>query len=87
MATTLFTQNTIETLRTSTDATKVSGNLAIYNPTTGSTASISGNKLNYNNVQQVVMDETFTQVGDKSYGDSNGQYQSLFDFLFGITSG
>ena len=69
---TIFTQNTIETLRTSTDATKVSGNLAIYNPTTGSTASISGNKLNYNNVQQVVMDETFTQVGDKSYGDSNG---------------
>jgi len=26
-------------------------------------------------------------INNSSYGDSNGQYQSLFDYLFGITSG
>ena len=69
---TYFTQNTIETLRTQIGETKVTGELNVYNTNTGSTATITGNKINYNNVQQVVMDETFTQIGDKSYGDSNG---------------
>jgi hypothetical protein len=69
---TYFTQNTIETLRTQIGETKVTGELNVYNPTTGSTMNLAGNKINYNNIQQVVMDETFTQIGDKSYGDSNG---------------
>ena len=69
---TYFTQNTIETLRTKIGETKVTGELNVYNTNTGSTMNLAGNKINYNNIQQVVMDETFTQVGDKSYGDSNG---------------
>ena len=69
---TYFTQNTIETLRTQIGETKVTGELNVYNTNTGSTMNLAGNKINYNNIQQVVMDETFTQIGDKSYGDGNG---------------
>jgi hypothetical protein len=69
---TIISQNTIETFRTKIGETKVTGELNVYSPTTGSTINLAGNKINYNNIQQVVMDETFTQVGDKSYGDSNG---------------
>jgi hypothetical protein len=67
-----ITTNNIETFRTTTQTTTIHGTMDVVNRTTGGTIALDGTRILYNDVPQLSMDATFTQVGTHSYDDNSG---------------
>lgn len=67
-----ITTNNTESFRTTPQTTTIHGTLDVVNRTTGGTIALDGTRILYNDVPQLSMDATFTQVGTHSYDDNSG---------------
>ena len=67
-----ITTNNTESFRTTPQTTTIHGTLDVVNRTTGGTIALDGTRILYNDVPQLSMDATFTQVGTHSYDDNTG---------------
>jgi len=67
-----ITTNSVETFRTTPLTTTIHGTLDVVDRTTGGTIALDGSRVLYNDVPQLSMDATFTQVGTHSYDDNTG---------------